>query len=320
MTDTNPYKKLWKFKKVRYPIIVLGVLLILVIASFSVIKFVTPDRFANPKPDHLHFRMQYVFRGQAENFGSPRYQVDYLKDVCSGALTDSPIHFHDNKDQIVHLHWRYMTGGDVLKFYGVDKVGGLDDYMGFKTDKLLQFPPTITPVPIHSQSLPDAAGEDKYFVYIGEKDKFEKKDFNQFLNQNLEDFLGKNSTVREQYEESEKQKKTSFVDLFSPIAAQAHAGVEHSTLSEAQQHEIDVKKAEAEKKAIEDRNNQVKNTSSSSSTTTTGANDKTEEELKEINNLIGNVVIFVQPNEPTNEQIQARFNNLEPLGLSACGG
>ena len=311
-----------KNRLLRISVAALAGFLTLCVLVVTSLYLLIPSRFADPKPDHSHFRLQYIFRGEAENFGTARYQVDYLKDVCSGSLTDSPIHFHDDKDQIVHLHWQKMTGGDVLKFYGINKVGGLDDYMGLKLDKLFQFPPKLTLVPIHSKSLPNAAGEDKYFVYIGDKDKFEKKDFNQFLNLGLEDFLGKNSIIREQLEESQKEQKSfSFIsNPFSTVVAQAHNNVEHSTTTEAQQHERDVKKAESEKQAIEEKNNQVKPNSNDKSTVKLDVNTKTEEELKQINNLIGNVVIFVQPNEPTNEQIQARFNNLEPLALSVCGG
>ena len=295
------------------------VLCLLTIASFYLF---IPSRFTNPKTDHYHFRMQYVFRGQAENFSTPRYQVEYIKDVCKGDLTESPIHFHDNKDQIVHIHWQGITGGDVLKFYGLNKVGGLDGYMGLKLDKLFQFPPTITALPIHGQSLPKASEEDKYFVYIGDKDKFEKKDFNQFLSQNLEEFFGKNSILRLQREELEKEeKKSSFIlNPLGSVQTLAHSGQEHATVTEAQQHEISVRKAELEKKAIEERNNLVKSVTNDNAATKTKTSAKTEEELKKINNLIGNIVIFVQPNEPTSEQIQARFNNLEPLSLSVCGG
>ena len=48
--------------------------------------------------------------------------------------------------------------------------------------------------------------------------------------------------------------------------------------------------------------------------------DKSEDELKRINNLIGNVVIFAQDTEPTSEQITERFSNLVPLHDSTCGG
>lgn len=45
-----------------------------------------------------------------------------------------------------------------------------------------------------------------------------------------------------------------------------------------------------------------------------------EQELTRINNLIGNVVIFVQKEKPSDQQIKNRFNNLEPLTESTCGG
>ena len=45
-----------------------------------------------------------------------------------------------------------------------------------------------------------------------------------------------------------------------------------------------------------------------------------EEELTRINNLLGNVVIFAQKDKPTDQQIKDRFNDLEPLSDSTCGG
>jgi hypothetical protein len=46
----------------------------------------------------------------------------------------------------------------------------------------------------------------------------------------------------------------------------------------------------------------------------------TDEELTEINNLVGNVVIFVQKDRPTDTQVKDRFNKLVPLTDSVCGG
>lgn len=45
-----------------------------------------------------------------------------------------------------------------------------------------------------------------------------------------------------------------------------------------------------------------------------------EEKLTRINNLLGNVVIFVQNDKPTDAQIKERFTKLEPLTDSSCGG
>lgn len=45
-----------------------------------------------------------------------------------------------------------------------------------------------------------------------------------------------------------------------------------------------------------------------------------EQKLTRINNMIGNVVIFVQKDKPSDQQIKDRFNDLEPLSDSTCGG
>ncbi len=264
-------------------IIILASLITLAI-GLGTLYAVTPTRLAYPKMDHFHFRLQYIFRGQAENFGTPRYQIDYLKDICNGALSESPIHFHDKTDQLVHLHWRGMTGGDILKFYGNNTTGGIDNTMGFKLDQLLSFPPKITNIPIYGNNLPKPQGNDQYFIYSGEKDNFQKKNFEDFKSNTLEEFLGKNSKLREQFEEVEQLEKSEKLS----IKVEAHNGEEHRTPAEATQHDLTTK--------------------------------KTEEELKQINNLIGNVVIFVQSSKPTNDQVKARFDNLVPLNPSVCGG
>lgn len=49
--------------------------------------------------------------------------------------------------------------------------------------------------------------------------------------------------------------------------------------------------------------------------------DETQDEkLTRINNLLGNVVIFAQKDKPTDQQIKDRFNKLEALSESTCGG
>lgn len=301
------------FKAIRI-FLLLSVLAVIILGG---LYLATPKRFSQPTFEHLHFRMQYIYRGQAENFGSPRYQVDYLKDVCDGTLPESPVHFHDNKDQIVHIHWTAMTGGDVLKFYGLNKTGGLDSHMGLKFDELFKFPPKLTPIPIHSQSLPKPSGEDKFFVYIGDKDSYQSKPLENFLTQDLESFFGKKSQISEDIEKSQKKTTINSLTDYLSLNAKAHSGVEHSNPTEAQKHEKDLIKATKEQVSINNLNNSIVQSNSSSSS---AALPKTEKELTEINNLIGNIVIFVQPKEPSVDQIKARFNNLEPLGLSACGG
>lgn len=45
-----------------------------------------------------------------------------------------------------------------------------------------------------------------------------------------------------------------------------------------------------------------------------------EEERTRVNNLIGNVVIFAQQTKPSDKQVRDRFNELQPLSDSTCGG
>lgn len=369
--------KIWQVLNGKiFKILVTG-LLSLLFFVFLTMFLLTPSNFQKPLMDHSHFRLQYIFQGQIEDFATPRYQVDYIKDVCSGALTESPIHFHDNKGQIVHLHWQKITGGQVLKFYGLNKIGGIDGIMGWKLDDLAKF--KLTQIPIHSQSLPKPKGNDKFWVYTGEKDKFEKRNFEEFVKTDLETFFGQTSIIRQNQEEEEKLKKQS--EIFFGIKVQAHSGIDHANETEEQIHLAETQRLENEKKALENRNNNVQNSlknlssisnseqnsqqnlqnisanifnsnsnsnlnlnpnsqnSSSTNSSFTNSNSqnsiqnnslpnnsqsnssqKTETELKKINNLLGNVIIFVQESEPTNDQIKLRFDNLEPLGDSVCGG
>ena len=430
--NKNLWQRLWQFKKFRILTILLGVLSILTSLILGFVLIITPTNLAFPKMDHAHFRLQFVFLGQREDFGSPRYQVDYIKDVCSGALTESPIHFHDNLDQMVHLHWQKITGGQVLKFYGLNKIGGLDGSMGYKIDQSSKFQLPIN-IPIHNMGLPKGRSGDQFFVYTGDKNGFIKRKIEDFLWQDLETFLGQNSIIREQnakqtFLESDKQnenyaktakladsnsnsqksfsnskiresgqveksinpkldlnkienwqkensnsetknsqknqnlensKITDFNNFWKNmgnVPVEAHVGQSHATLTESEQHEANEKIEIKEKAEINRKNNQVnsqnissldlqnsqssvsqnlatnsgnsqistKNSQNSNqnlqNSLSTNSSQKTEEELKKINNLLGNIVIFVQPNEPTTDQIQARFNKLVPLGESVCGG
>ena len=254
---------------------------VFVLGFFGVLFAITPKNYWSPKIDHAHFRLQYVFEGKNEDFGSASYQQDYLKDVCNGSLSTSPIHFHDQKNQLVHLHWQRITGGEVLKYYGLNKIGGMDELMGIKLDDLLKF--KYTTIPFHGKNLPQPKSNDKFWVYSGDEKGFEKRDLNEFLNTDLETFLKTESKIRVQFEEATRENRNSL--NLSSIKVNAHSEIASTTTSQDG-----------------------------------SVPEPSLEELKEINNLLGNVVIFIQPDQPTNEQIQTKFNNLEPLTKSVCGG
>ena len=226
----------------------------------------SPVAIRNPSFQHYHLRLQILVNGKTENFGDKKYQVATPKDVCNVALAKEPLHFHDNKDQMLHVHWDGLTGGGILKYYGWNYVGGIDNALGFRFDQL----PKIEKVMVHGRDLPAVPKDMKFYVFVGDTDGYKERNFNTFLHQDLEDFLGKQSNIPES--------SNAGVNLWNTLfpKAYAHDGHEHTC--------------------------------------------ENEEELKRLNNLIGNIVIFAQKDKPSADQIKARFKNLEPLGTSTCAG
>lgn len=240
--------------------------LLLGLAFFMLYIFiVSPAAVRNPKLEHAHFRMQLVVDQKEVNFGSSTFQQTYEKGVCSAGLSETPIHFHDNKDDFVHLHWRGMTGGLVLKNYGWDYAGGPDDSLGYRLDEL----PKVKSVPIYGDVLSEPSENAKLWVYTGSSDSYQERSADEFINQDLETFFGTKSLIK-------VEEEFSFWDELFP-RAMARAGEAHEAGS-------------------------------------------SEEDLQRINNLFGDVIIFVQEGKPTDQQVKNGFSKLEPLSESTCGG
>jgi hypothetical protein len=259
-----------KNKYLRTAVWFAGLILVVILAGFAYAFASSPAMIRNPQFEHLHFRMQVITDGKAVNFADKKFQEGYSKDNCNADLTLSPIHFHDNKDQFVHIHWKDITGGQVLKFYGWNYIGGVDGLLGYRFDNF----PALKTVPTHGNQLPGVPKDAKFYMYSGDERAYTERRFEDFKTKSLEDFFGQQSNV--------VRDETSLLDTLFPRAS-AHAAHEHDSSP----------------------NNTVA---------------PTEETLKRINNLIGNVVLFVQEDKPTDAQIKARFDALEPLSESSCAG
>jgi len=245
------------------------VLILLVVGFYGYLYASTPAHIKKPTYEHYHFRTQVIVNGKAVDFSKDEFQEEYNSTTCSAEVGGVPIDFHDKMDQMTHVHWNGMTGGEFLKYFGWNYIGGNDDLLGRRFDAGL----VPQSVKIYGKLLPAVPEKANFYIYVGDKDSYEQKDWNSFLNKDLEEFFGKKSNLG--------QAHTSEFSVLNWLflTAYAHGG-------EVDEH----------------------------------PSDKSEEELSSINNLIGNVVIFVQENEPTKEQIQARFNDLVPLQESTCGG
>lgn len=268
-------KSWYKRRYIKILAILVAVLILLFVSYVSYIYAASPEVIRKPKFEHYHFRMQILVNSKAENFAEQKYQKGYVKDQCNASLPEQPIHFHDNKDQFTHIHWEGMTGGMVMKYYGWNYIGGLNNALGYKLDNLKG----IHKVNTHGNFLPAIPDDSQFHVYTGDENGYKEKSFEDWKTQDLEQFF--ETTSNSPAHEQNKQKTGLLNDLFPK--ASAHGGEANGNDSEQGE--------ETEK-----------------------------QKLTRINNMIGNVVIFVQKDKPSDQQIKDRFNDLEPLSDSTCGG
>jgi hypothetical protein len=243
----------------------------------------SPAAIRKPAYEHYHFRMQVLVDGKAENLGDKKYQSPTSSVACTADLATEPIHLHDNKDQMVHVHWNSMTGGLVLKNYGWNYIGGLDQMLGYRTDNA----PDFQPVPIYGKTLPNVPKDAKLYVYTGDEKGYTARSFEEFRDTDLEQFFGKRSNVPGN--EGAPAQQQSWLDKLFP-KAYAHGENSHGDAGHNEGG------AHSHQQAGDD------------------------PQLTQLNNLLGNVVIFVQKDAPTDQQVKERFSKLEPLSDSVCGG
>lgn len=241
--------------------VLMGVAGIAILAGYMFV--VTPTPIRVPKLDHAHIRMALYVNGSSIDFGSAPFQKQ-SQAVCTDELSEDPIHFHDRKNNFVHLHWEGITGGLVLKNYGWNLIGGPNSLLGYRADRL----PMANQVPIYGDVLPVLPAGAALWVYTGGSDSFILRDSQSFLNQDFETFFGRKSSVG-------AVQPDFWRDLLF-VKASAHEGHNRGT--------------------------------------------KTQAELTQINNLLGDVVIFAQASKPIESDIRDAFTKLEPLTESTCGG
>jgi hypothetical protein len=137
-------------------------------------------------------------------------------------------------------------------------------------------------VTTHGNFLPAVPKDATFYVYTGDENDYKERNFDDWKNQDLEQFFGTTSNFPAH--DINKGKQTSLLDKVFP---KAYA---HGTAND------------------EDGDDGA-------------ATPESEQEKRtRINNLVGSVVIFVQKDKPTEQQIKERFNRLLPLDDSTCGG
>lgn len=135
-------------------------------------------------------------------------------------------------------------------------------------------------VTTHGNYLPAVPQGSNFYVYTGNENGYKQRSFDDWKSQDLEQFFGASSNFPAH--KLNKDGQSSLLDKVFPKAL-AHGGEDDGNDGEA-------------------------------------GEESEEQKLTRINNLVGNVVIFAQKDKPTDQQIKDRFNKLEPLSDSTCGG
>lgn len=190
-----------------------GVVLVALIGYLAYVYQASPVVIRKPLLEHYHYRMQIIVNGKAEDFSSKAYQQDYAKGQCTGLLPEQPIHFHDGKDQITHIHWEGMTGGLVMKYYGWNYIGGLNDALGYNLNDAIH----PKKVPIHGKVLPAVPAGTQFYVYSGDEHNHKQRSFEDWTKQDLEVFFGTTSNFPAH--KLNKQKTGSLDRLFPKVYA-----------------------------------------------------------------------------------------------------
>ena len=132
MVSTSPLTKK-PGKALRVALAAIAILVALAALAYGYLYVSTPAAIRKPGVEHFHFRTQIIVDGKAVDFSQDKFQQE-KPGACVAAITAAPFHFHDNEDQMAHIHWDGMTGGQFLKYYGWNFIGGSDSSLGWRFD------------------------------------------------------------------------------------------------------------------------------------------------------------------------------------------
>jgi hypothetical protein len=303
---SKPNSGLKKILISRGFIVLISIFLFIIVPILLAVFVFNPSVIRSPKVAHHHFRMQLYIDDAYVNFSESQFQESYDLGQCDGSLTNTPIHFHDKKDQFVHIHWKNITGGQVLKYYGLNRIDIIDDYMGITFKDGWNKPQLLK---IHGKAIPQTSKNlYVYQVKDGEAILREKDDF---LFDDLESFFGVKSSLTEAQEEEEN----SFFEIRGLAHREGGDKIEVEIKSEqTTQTEAKITSiidSEGNTTIIEDSQNPDQSSVSI---------QKTQEELKKLNDVIGDVIVFVQDSEPTKGQVESKLDDFVTLESSTCGG
>jgi hypothetical protein len=251
---------LWNFRRFKWIVLFLSLLTIVsTMGLFAFTTFVSRPYFNNPQFTNYHLRLQLVYDGQLIPFTNQNIQEINEFKVCDLSLLTKPIYQNSFNSELFQVNWEGITGGEILKYYGLNLVGGSDNTLGYRFSGLSkpQAIETLKGISVKPTK------QQKTFVYQNRQDGYTKIDPLDFLFKDIE-VVVKKSNIRLQREQSQPNNFFGIKTL-----------------------------AQSEKPVVQQQ--------------------EFESNLSLDYDLIGNVVVFVEDSEPSEDRIIDRFNNFIPL-------
>jgi hypothetical protein len=258
------------------------IVLVVTIVGFLGFSFASPMSVSFPKKETSQIRLLLSIDGNQTNFSTPQFQKP-ISQLCNQDISPYPIGAYNQSSQVLNLHWKDMTGSNILRYYGFNNKGPFKGYMGVN---LTNFP-NYEAVPILGELLPAPKEDYNYFVYTGNQYSYTQRKRSEFLNKSITDLL-----------DSSNSSKNSIISINTnaQVSKEKNENIDKEIIIN-QTPPIPVSSEE----------------SSQPSSIQTPAQPKPEEDT-----VLGTIVVFIQKNEPTQEQVMLKFTNLEQAPVNLC--
>lgn len=278
--NTDSRKPYGRFLRVAIVLLILA--LVAIVLPLAALWRNTPAAILRPRADHYHFRWLLAVEGELVDFSTGNFQMPTGGDTCSAALATEPFHFHDGVGQWVHVHWADLTGESLLKYYGWDFGGELPGLLGMRIDLLEQFQWPVVATSAAQLPQPRPTVNNLYIYIVPFGGRAERVLTNQFRLSELADtFAGVASSQGLPTAGAEREQLPGFLKT-----VRAHTNTVNQTkslpLSAARSRDLPQLPAGFE--------------------------------------TPGDILMFVQPDEPSAAQIQQQLQKVVAIPDSGCSG
>ena len=292
------------------------VLLTIVVIGLLAFNFASPAHITFPSKEEQLIRFQLIIDDQQIDFAQFQFQEPNSAPLCSEELASRPFGFYQNHSQILNLHWDNVTGVEIMRNYGFNNTGPFTGYLGVRLDDF----PKISPVSVHGDFL-TTPQDYMYYVYTGNQFRYSRRDPSEFLNTSIEKFIENDSRnsrnswiggVTAQAQISTNKGEDLEKELFLETTESSTSTVAVPASDQSSKDKTDQKQTEVE---VDNRNSTLfeRDVTIESPQTPTQVTESAQDV-----DVLGNIIVFIQKEEPSELEVTTRFLNLEQPKTIQC--